>query len=122
MTINEEHRAIAQAAILKIADVQAMHAEFTERCADLLAYARQIQAKVNDEVRPVIYEAVGDNPVESGGNAQQFMMVHADRYVGVDAIRAINVLKDDIMGASGGGAWGLTVQAVAELERFAQGF
>jgi exosome complex RNA-binding protein Csl4 len=78
MTINSEHRAAAQAAIQQIAEIQAMHAELTEKINEAFRYVDLMKAKVTEEVIPRIYQAVGDDPVESGQNAKANMHPHAE--------------------------------------------
>jgi hypothetical protein len=117
MTAQGQHYEAAMAAIAQVAEVQAMHSQFTTLCDQLFDYAQSIRNTVIEQVIPVIINAVGDSPNQSGATALALMQIHQEADLG-EAMAAIQHLRGDIMHD---GAYGKTVETVAWLEAYSQG-
>jgi len=105
------------AAIAQIAEVQAMHAQFTQLCDELFDYAQKIRNSVMEQVLPAIVEAVGDTPVETGAQALALMQQHQDADIS-EALRLIQTLRIEVMHNQ---AYSKTLEAVGQLEAYSQG-
>lgn len=117
MSAQGQHYEAALVAIQQVAEVQAMHAQFTSLCDQLFDYVQSIRNQVIEQVLPTIINAVGESPNESGATALALMQMHQEADLS-EAMALIQKVRGEIMHDN---AYGKTIETVAWLEAYSQG-